>query len=95
MPAYVILDVKVNDPKTYDLYKQQSGPALEPFGGKFLVRGGEATVLEGGWQPNRVVVLEFPDADSARAWWSSDTYAEPKAIRQSASEGHMILVEGV
>jgi uncharacterized protein (DUF1330 family) len=95
MAAYVILDVEVTDPALYEEYKKVSGEALRPFGGRFVVRGGAAEILEGDWKPHRLVVLEFPSADRAREWWNSETYREPKALRQSASRGSMVLVEGV
>jgi len=68
---------------------------LAAYGGKFLVRGGRVQTLEGEWQPQRIVVLEFESAAKAKAWWSSQQYAEPKRIRQSASVTKMILVEGI
>jgi len=94
MAAYVIVDVEVTDPELYEEYKKLSGPSLVPFGGKFLVRGGPSEVLEGEWTPNRIVVLEFESTEKAREWWGSDIYHDAKAIRQRASRGNMILVEG-
>lgn len=94
MAAYVILDVEVTDPAMYEEYKKLSGPALVPFGGRFVVRGGPVVTMEGDWHPSRVVVLEFPDAERAREWWASEIYRPAKAIRQRASRGNMILVEG-
>ena len=57
-------------------------------------RAGRAETLEGSWQPKRFVVLEFPSYEQAKAWWSSEEYAGPKALRQSTSICDMILVEG-
>ncbi len=94
MSAFVILDVDVTDPALYEEYKKLSGPALLPFGGRFVVRGGPVEVIEGDWRPSRVVVLEFPSAERARAWWGSEIYRGAKAIRQRASRGNMILLEG-
>ncbi|MEZ5064151.1 MAG: DUF1330 domain-containing protein [bacterium] len=94
MSAYVILDVNVTDPARYEEYKKLSGPALEPFGGRFLVRGGAHEVLEGDWRPNRVVVLEFDSVEQAKRWYDSEQYRPAKAIRLAASEGSMILVQG-
>jgi len=95
MPAYVILDVEITDPARYEEYKKVSGEALRPFGGRFVVRGGPVEVLEeGDWIPHRIVVLEFESTERARAWWSSETYREPKALRRGASRGTMILVKG-
>lgn len=94
MPAYVIADVAVHDPVAYREYSQLVPGTLEPFGGRFIVRGGEFERLEGDWQPARLVVLEFPSADHARRWYASQPYAAARAIRQQASSGSLILVEG-
>ena len=95
MKAYIIIDVTITNPALYENYKKLTPASLEPFEGKFVVRGGEAETLEGPWQPGRIVVLEFPTKQQAKAWWSSAEYAPAKAIRQAASEAKMILVEGV
>jgi uncharacterized protein (DUF1330 family) len=95
MPAYVIVDVNVTNPNRYEDYKKLTPASLVPYEGKFIVRGGQTQTLEGDWTPGRMVVLEFPSAEKAKAWWSSDGYAPAKAIRQSASNTRMILVEGV
>jgi uncharacterized protein (DUF1330 family) len=94
MKAYVIVDVKITDPARYENYKKLTPGSLLPFDGKFIVRGGQAETLEGTWQPGRVVVLEFPSLEKAKAWWASDGYAPAKALRQSASITQMIVVEG-
>jgi uncharacterized protein (DUF1330 family) len=95
MAAYVVVDVVVKDPVRYDDYRKRVQATLDAFGGRFLVRGGKVENLEGKWSPQRFVIVEFPDAAQARAWWNSEQYAEPKAIRQSASHTEMILVEGI
>jgi len=95
MSAYIIAEVKVHDSQIYDEYRSQVQPTLDKYGGRFLVRGGRTDLLEGDWNPPRLVVLEFPSADDARAWWSSTEYAEPKALRQRAAVTQMILAEGV
>ena len=94
MPAYVIADIDVHDPETYREYVQLVPATLEPFGGRFIVRGGSHEQLEGGWQPRRLVVLEFPGIEQARAWYGSGAYAAAKALRQRASDGNLVLVEG-
>jgi len=71
-----------------------SGPALEEHGGRFLVRGGDTTVLEGEWGSGRQVVLEFPDSTRARAWWNSPDYIRAREIRQRTAITDMVLVEG-
>lgn len=95
MKAYVIVDVKIHDPKLYDDYKKLTPGSLVPFDGKFVVRGGACETLEGDWEPGRIVVLEFPSMEKAKEWWSSSGYAPAKALRQSASHTRMIVVEGV
>ena len=95
MPAYVIVDVKVTDPDRYEDYRKATPATLEAYGGRFVVRGGEAETLEGEWVPNRIVVLEFESVEMAKKWWSSEEYREPKALRQATSTTNMILVEGV
>jgi uncharacterized protein (DUF1330 family) len=95
MAAYVVVDVVVKDPVRYEDYRKRVQATLDAYGGRFLVRGGKVENLEGTWSPKRFVIVEFPDAAAARAWWNSKEYAEPKAIRQSASHTEMILVEGL
>ena len=95
MAAYVIASIEVTDPDAYAEYRARVLPTIERHGGRFLVRGGDSEVLEGTWQPQRVVVLEFPDADAARRWHSSDEYRPLIELRQRASNGHLLLVQGV
>jgi uncharacterized protein (DUF1330 family) len=95
MAGYVILDVEVTDPATYAGYRDLATETLARYGGKFLVRGGAAESLEGGWQPHRIVVLEFESVAAARRWYDSPEYAEAKSIRFAASRSKAIVVEGV
>lgn len=95
MPAYVIVEIEVTEPNEYERYKQLAPPTIARYGGKYLVRGGPVDVLEGEWSPKRLVMLEFEDADHARAWWNSADYREPKQMRQRSAKTKMVLVEGV
>jgi uncharacterized protein (DUF1330 family) len=95
MAAYIIVQVDVKDPETYDAYRKQVLPTIEAFGGEFVVRGGAQEVLEGEWPYPRCVVLKFKDAATAKAWHASDLYAPLLKMRQSASKGNMIVVDGV
>jgi uncharacterized protein (DUF1330 family) len=92
--CYIVGDVHVTDPDRYKDYTAHTESTLEPFGGRFIVRGGASEVLEGEWQPARLVVIEFPDAPAARGWYESDRYREILPIRQEASTGSLVLVEG-
>ena len=94
MPAYIIVDVEITNPTAYEEYKKHTPGSLKPFNGKFIVRGGAVETLEGDWTPGRIVVLEFPTLEQAKAWWDSPGYAPAKLIRQQASKTRMIVVEG-
>ena len=94
MPAYVIADIDVHDPDAYGRYAALVPPTLEPFGGTSIVRSFASETLEGDWHPRRLVVLRFPSADHARRWHESEDYKTPKAMRQRASTGSLVLVEG-
>lgn len=94
MAAYVIADVTVKDPEIYAEYRKHVPATIAKYGGRFLVRGGAYEPLEGDWRPGRVVVLEFPDMAAAKAWYGSEEYGPLIRLRQSASAGHVILVEG-
>ena len=94
MAAYVVVEVEVKDPVRYEDYKKLVPPSIAKFGGRFLVRGGKVTTMEGSWAPKRFVIVEFPDAERAKAWWASEEYAEAKALRQATSSTQMIIVEG-
>jgi uncharacterized protein (DUF1330 family) len=95
MPAYVAVQVVINDPVTYERYKKLTPGSLTNYGGRFLARGGMTETLEGTWSPSRFVLLEFPSVERARAWWSSPEYAPAKALRQSSASTEMLLIEGV
>ena len=94
MPAYVIADVNVTDPKLYEDYKKLVPATVEKYGGRFAVRGGKVDVKEGSWSPTRLVVLEFPSMEKARAWYDSPEYAPALALRLKAANAKLILVEG-
>lgn len=94
MPAYVIVDVEVTDPDQYEAYKKLTPASLVAYGGKFIVRGGQVETLEGGWNPGRIVVLEFPSYDSARQWYDSKEYAQARAMRRDAAQARIIVADG-
>lgn len=94
MVAYVINDMEVVDPQLLDEYKKLSPATVAQYGGKFLARGGRCETLEGDWIPKRLVILEFPSVEQAKAWMESQEYAPAKRIRQKASKSNMIVIEG-
>jgi uncharacterized protein (DUF1330 family) len=95
MAAYVIADIDVKEPIKYESYRQMVLPTITAYGGRFIARGGPVETLEGGWRPKRLVIVEFPSVDRAKAWWASPEYAEAKALRQATSEGSLVVIEGV
>src|SRR5262245_57519986 len=95
MAAYVISDIEIHSPESYDEYKRIAPASISAYGGRYLIRGGDVQILEGEWKPKRCVVLEFPSLEQAKAWWSSQEYAPAKALRQSAAETQMVVVEGM
>jgi len=94
MAAFVIGEIDVTDQATYDDYRKQVLATVQKYGGRFVVRGGPIEALEGGWNPKRIVVLEFPSMDAVRKWYRSAEYAPLITLRQKASRGRLIAVEG-
>ena len=94
MAGYVIAEVDVHDAALFDEYRKQVPATIAKYGGKYLVRGGATDSKEGGWQPKRVVVLEFPSAEQARRWYHSPEYAPALAMRLKAARSKMVIVEG-
>jgi uncharacterized protein (DUF1330 family) len=95
MPAYVIVETDIQDPEQYEQYKAASPAAVAGGGGRFVVRGGELAVLEGDWEPTRLVVLEFENLDAAKRWYASAEYQAAKQLREGAATLRMVAVEGV
>jgi uncharacterized protein (DUF1330 family) len=95
MPAYVIAETDVTDSERYEQYKAASPTAIVAGGGRFLVRDGELVVLEGDWQPSRLVVLEFEDLAAAKRWYESEVYQKPKKLREGAAHLRVVAVQGV
>jgi uncharacterized protein (DUF1330 family) len=95
MPAYVIADVRdAWDAEALAEYRRRNTETVAAHGGRFVVRGGEHEVLEGEWDTRRLVVMEFPDLDAARAWWTSEAYEAIKPLRRGASTTNIVLVDG-
>lgn len=94
MPAYVVLDIAVKDPDLFEEYRKLAPATIEAYGGKYVARGGKAEALEGDWTPNRIVILEFENAEIAKSWLNSPEYREARSMRQKAATSHTIVVEG-
>jgi uncharacterized protein (DUF1330 family) len=94
MAAYVLVEVRVTNPEPYAAYRDLAGASVARHGGRFLVRGGAVSPLEGDWQPQRLVVIEFPSVDAAKAWYLSEDYQHALKIRLANSVGKALIVEG-
>ena len=95
MSAYVIVDITVTDPQGYEEYKRLAPAAVALYGGKYLARGGNCETLEGDWQPQRLVILEFENMEKAKAWLNSAEYQPACALRHRYARSKMVVVEGV
>ena len=93
--GYAIVRVSIDDQERYADYRAGTVESLQPFGGRFIVRGGATECVEGSWDVDRTVVIEFPSIDQARAWYHGDGYQQLAAIRREASTADFVLVEGV
>ncbi len=94
MTAYVIAAETVTDPAMFDRYRGEVPATLVPFGGRFVVRGGNLTVLEGEWPQPRLVIIEFPSRDAAQAWYDSAAYRNIISLRLESSSGNLIIADG-
>jgi uncharacterized protein (DUF1330 family) len=94
MSAYLIGEIEVTDPAAYEDYRKQVLAVVTQYGGKFIVRGGKVDSKEGGWKPQRMIALEFPSMEQAQKWYHSPEYAPLITLRQKASQGKLIIVEG-
>ena len=93
MPALVLVEVSIHNPELYEAYKKHTLATIQKFGGRFVVRGAKTESLEGDWSPERLVILEFSDVQTAKDWWSSPEYTIAKSIRYQAATSKMLVVE--
>ena len=94
MPAYVIAQLTITDPQGFEEYRTLVPATIAQYGGKYVVRGGRTELLEGQWDPQRLVIIEFENADRAKQWWASEEYREAKLLRQRTARTDLIVVEG-
>ena len=94
MTAYVIVQETVTDEAGFAEYRAGVVPTLEAHGGRFLVRGGELTVVEGEWPHPRLVVIEFPSRAAAEAWYHSPDYQKLLPLRLRSAAGNLVIVDG-
>jgi len=95
MAAYVVLDIEVADPEKFARYRELAPPAIAAYGGRYLARGGATEVLEGSPSLHRVVVLEFPAMERAKAWLESPEYREARELRRASATTHAFVTQGL
>ena len=95
MAAYLISEIEIHNPEGYEEYRRLVQPTLDKYGGRFIARGGRIDVLEGMWNPKRIVICEFESLARARQWYDSPEYRKARDVRQKNSKANIIVVEGV
>jgi uncharacterized protein (DUF1330 family) len=97
MPAYLIAEHSITDAEKFEEYRVKVGPMIARHGGRYITKPCSHEVLEGGnavWQPQRVVIVEFPDMAALKAWYESDEYQPLIKLRQSAARDMLITLDG-
>jgi len=93
MTAYVIVDIEVTDPENYETVKNLTPPIVAKYGGQYLSRGGYTEVIEGDWEPKRLVILAFENAEQVKKWINSPEFAPIRALRAKTAITRMVLTE--
>jgi uncharacterized protein (DUF1330 family) len=93
--VYAVVNVRITDPARYAQYRDEAPATIARYGGKYLARGGTVEVLEGDWNPQRLVVLEFESMERFREWYDSPEYAPHKQLRSEAADTDFVVVEGL
>ena len=95
MAAYLIIDLEVHDQEGFQQYREGVGAFIAKHGGEYLVRGGEFEVIEGDWQPHRLVLFRFPNRQAIRNFFADPEYAELKDIRFTPAKTVAVAVDGI
>ena len=94
--GYIVAEVKASHPEALAHYRELSTAAVAQYGGRFLVRGGTAEILEGKWTPpQRMVIVEFDSVEQARRFYDSPEYRAAREARKDAAEMQMLVISGV
>lgn len=95
MAAYFIVDLDVHDAAGFDEYVRVVSGVIEKYGGRYLVRREAVEVLEGGWKPKRLTVIEFPSKARAKEFYDSKEFREIVHLRHRSARTNLVLVEGL
>jgi uncharacterized protein (DUF1330 family) len=94
-PAYVVVQVQINDPETFQKYTEEAIPTIGQYGGEALVVDNHPEVIEGEWHGPRTVVLRFDSKEAARTWYDSPEYQEAVKLRFASADSKAIVAEGM
>lgn len=94
-PAYYIAEFELTDREALRPYAERVESTFAPFGGRYIVRGGQSDALEGNAPKPRIVIIAFDSLEQARAWYNSPAYAEIRPIRQRSGRTNAYIVEGL
>jgi uncharacterized protein (DUF1330 family) len=95
MSAYIVSRVRIVSAEAMQRYMKEAPATVAAFGGRYLVRGNDVQALEGTWEHERMVIVEFPDKDAALAWYHSDVYRPLRDLRQVSASAVILLADGV
>jgi len=94
-PVYVVAEIEVTDPATYQTYVDRNGALVQSFGGRFLARGGKTETIAGPVPRGRMAIYTFESMEKMQAWCDSAPYKELIAIRDQSSTFRSFAVEGL
>ena len=95
MSVYAVVNIRITDPDRYAEYREKAPPTIARYGGKYLARGGGVEVLEGGWNPQRLVILEWESMERFNEWYDSPEYAPLKRLRGETTISDFVVIEGL
>jgi uncharacterized protein (DUF1330 family) len=95
MVAYLIADLDIRDPEGFREYREGASAFIAKHGGEFLALGSELEVLEGNWQPHRLVLLRFPSKQAIRDFFADPEYAALKEVRRQTSKTIAVTMDGI
>ena len=94
MAAYLVAHIEVTDPRKFDEYRAAVPAVIKKYGGRYVVRGGAIENVENDIGVSRLTIVEYPDMETARRFYSSDEYAPLLAIRKASTNSSLAFVEG-
>ena len=95
MTAYIVANVQITNPERYPEYRDRVAETVSRYGGKYLVRGGKVDVLEGEWEPQRLVIIEFESVERCYEWYNSLEYTPLNQLRHEVAETQLVIVAGL